>query len=535
MPSPPKPSASPLIYRMAARVAPLPKRGIEEVHKSIVNRLRRYSATSIADLALQMLWNPPTGEAEELRSAPWLTLLLVKWAMQDNLVSLRVGPSIPSAEFDRLRQELWELQGPSHGEKPNVWLMLRYLVHVQVEFQRRESWCFLRWPALYARLDPGSTNRQQFRQVMGLEPDAFLDLAYALYAAVLARKMPLGPDYLSTFRPMHGAAVDRMYDLFVRDLPSLRQDLQAEDAQRIRGKQELFEFPYLRRFPFLRLRDGRLHCWHSLVFARGLEDAVHLRLASLGKDYVDEFSRVYERYVTELAAGCGLPVLDEAAYKAQVGGHARAVEAIFEGEDCNILVEAKMSLFHDDVLLQDNETAIYQKTKRVRDAIKQGWKVGELIRDAASGFGARFQKSQDFLLVVTSRELNLGSGERLQRLYAPGVFDYPEAGVQQRLPLSNVFILSVEDFERTMGCVAAGEINLSAVLKDAVIANQRGDTARMFFSDFIGKYTKRWTLPAVMQDARQAAEARIVAALGGPPGALEEAASQAPEPADPSK
>lgn len=219
MPSPLEPSAWPLVYRMAARVAPLPKRGIEEVHRSIVNRLRRYSATSIADLALQMLWNPPTGEAEELRSAPWLTMLLVKWAMQDNLVSLRVGPSIPPAEFDRLRQLLWELQGPGHGEKPNVWLMLRYLVHVQVEFQRRESWGFLRWPALYARLDPGSTNRRQFRQVMGLEPDAFLDLAYALYAAVLARNLPLGPDYLSPFRPMHGAAVDRTYELFVRDLP----------------------------------------------------------------------------------------------------------------------------------------------------------------------------------------------------------------------------------------------------------------------------------------------------------------------------
>lgn len=218
MPSPFKPPASPLIYRMAAHVAPLPKRGIEEVHKSIVNRLRRYSGTPIADLTLQMLWNPPIGEAEELRSAPWLTLLLVKWAMQDNLVSLRVGPPIPSAEFDRLRQELRELQGPSHGEKPNVWLMLRYLVHVQVEFQRRESWGFLRWPALYARLPSGSINRRQFRQVMGLEPDPFLDLAYALYAAVLARKMPLGSDYLSPFRPKHGAAVERVYELFVRDL-----------------------------------------------------------------------------------------------------------------------------------------------------------------------------------------------------------------------------------------------------------------------------------------------------------------------------
>lgn len=535
MPPSAKPPAAPLIYRMAARVAPLPKRGIEEVHKSIVNRMRRYSATSIADLALQILWNQPIGEAEELRSAPWLTLLLVKWAMQDNLVSLRVGTPIPSAEFDRLRQELWEVQGPSHGEKPNVWLMLRYLMHVQVEFQRRESWGFLRWPALYTRLDPGSTNRRQFRQVMGLEPDAFLDLAYALYAAVLAREMPLAPDYLSTFRPMHGAAVDRMYELFVRDLPSLRQDLQAEDAQRIRGKQELFEFPYLRRFPFLRMRDGRLHCWHPLVFARGLEDAVHLRLSSLGANYVNEFSRVYERYVTELAKSSGMPLLDEATYKAKVGGQAPAVEAILEGEDCNILIEAKMSLFADDVLLQDDETAIYNKTKPVRKAIKQGWQVGGLLRDQASGFGARFQTSQDFLLVVTSRELNLRSGEWLRRLYAPGVFDYPDDSAEQRLPLSNVFILSVEDFERTMGCVATGEINLSAVLKDAVVANQRGDTARMFFSDFIGKYTKRWSLPAVMQDARSASEARIVAALGGPPGALEEPILRSLEAPDSSK
>jgi len=506
---------------MAARVAPLPKRGIKEVHQSIINRLRRYSGTSVADLALQMVWNPPAGDVEELKSAPWLTLLLVKWAVQDNRVNLRIGPPIPSTVFDRLRQELWELQGPSHGEKPNVWLMLRYLVHVQVEFQRRESWGFLRWPALYARLDPGSINRRQFRQVMGLEPDAFLDLAYALYAAVLAREMPLVPDYLSTFRPMHGAAVDRMYELFVRDLPSLRQDLQAEDAQRIRGKQELFEFPYLRRFPFLRLRDGRLHCWHSLVFARGLEDAVHLRLSSLGADYVNEFSSVYERYVTELATSSGMPLLGEATYKAQVSEQAPAVEAVLEGEDCNILIEAKMSLFADDVLLQDDETAIYNKTKPVRKAVKQGWQVGALLRDPARGFGTRFQTSQDLLLVVTSRELNLGSGEGLQRLYAPGVFDYPDEEAKRRLPLSNVFILSVEDFERTMGCVAAGEINLSAVLKEAVVANQRGDTARMFFSDFIGKYTKRWSIPAVMQDARRASEARIVAALGGPPGALE--------------
>lgn len=238
-------------------------------------------------------------------------------------------------------------------------------------------------------------------------------------------------------------------------------------------------------------------------------------MSNLGKDYVDAFSLVYEKYVTDLATGCGMPSLDEAAYKEQLGGHSPSVEVVLQGKDCNIFVEAKMSLFADDVLLQDNETAIYQKTKRLREAIKQGWRVGALVRDPESGLGQRFQTAQDFLLVVTSRELIIGNGDALQRLYAPGIFDYPDDVAKQRMPLSHVFIISIDDFEHTMGCVAAGEVNLSTVLKDAVVANQRGDTARMFCSDFIGQYTKRWTQPTVLRDARRAAEARVVTALGG--------------------
>lgn len=510
----PKP---PLIYRLAAAVAPLPKRGIEEAHRSIVNRLRRYSAASIVEMALHMMWNPPRPKIEELRSAPWLTLLLVKWALQDKGVSLRVGPPISRGELDRLRQQLWDLQGKEAGnkEKSNVWLMLRSILHVQFEFQRHETWGFLRLPSLYARLNPGSTSRQQFREVMGMEPNVFIDLAYGFYAAVLEGKMPLGSDWLSPFRPTYGAAIDRMYELFVRDLPGLRIALQGDVAQRIRGKQELYEFPYLRLFPFLRQRDGTLHCWHPLVFARGLEDAVHLRLSQLGKDYIDSFSLVFERYVTELATGCGMATLDEAAYKETVGGDAPSVEVILEGEDCNIFVEAKTSLFADDVLLQDNETAIFNKTKRVREGIKQGWRVGRQVRDTACGFGPRFATEQDFLLVVTSRNLLIGGGNALQQLYAPGAFDYPDEQTKQRLPLSNVFVLSIEDFENTMGCVGAGEVNLSVLLKEAAVANQDGQSARMFFSDFLGKYTKRWSQPFVLREALEAAEARVFAALGG--------------------
>lgn len=507
---PPLPSPLSLIYQTAAN-APKPKLGIEEAYKTIRNRLRKYSAVSIVDLALHIMWNPPADPLEELRGAPWLTLLIVKWALQDSGVSLRVGPPIPVREMDRIRQDLWDLQGKPETE--NVFLMLRSLMHVQIEFQRRETWGFLRWPALYARLPQGHKSRQQFRTALGMEPNTFLDLAYSLYAAVLNRGIPFNNDWLSPWRATYGGDVDRIYEIFTRDLPSLRAELQKESAQRIRGKHELYEFPYFKRFPLLRLRDGRIHCWHRLVFARGIEEIAHIRLSEqFDKDYTESFSRVFETYVTELTADTGEPHMTEAAYKAIVGGTAPSVEVILEGDDCNVFVEAKMSLFADDVLLQDNQTAIFNKTKRVRDAIAQGWRVGKLIREHGA-LGSQFLKAQDFLLVVTSRELIIGGGEMLQRLYAPGALGYPDEYAATRLPLINVFVLGIEDFENLMGCVKSGEVDLSALLKEAAVANQRGDTSRMFFSDFLSKYTEKWTQPTVLAHARRDAEARMFESL----------------------
>jgi hypothetical protein len=53
--------------------------------------------------------------------------------------------------------------------------------------------------------------------------------------------------------------------------------------------------------------------------------------------------------------------------------------------------------------LHDSPVVAYQKTKRVGDAIVQGWKVGEHI-GTCDEFEERFRKPFDLLLVVTSRE-----------------------------------------------------------------------------------------------------------------------------------
>jgi hypothetical protein len=505
----------PFAHRFAQKI-PMPKIGIDEAYRSIINRLRQYSATSIIDAALYMLWNPPIDPLEELKSAPWLTLLIVKWALQDQRVNLRIGRAIPIAEFDAIRQKLWDLPGQVRDDAPkNIYLMLRSWMHVQIEFQRKESRNFMRWAALYARMPKGSAERRQFREAFGMEPDEFLVLSFALYAAVLNGDVPFSRDWMTPLRAKYGQKIDRIFDVLTRDVVGLREELQKDAAQRIRGKNELYEFPYLKRFPLLQLRNGQIHCWHRLVFARGIEDIVHLRLSDLfDAKYTQSFSRVFESYVTELAQESGLRMMDEAEYKRIAGAQMPSVEVILDGDaDCNLFVEAKMSKFEDDTILEDSPVWAHRKMRRVREALEQGWKVGKTVRENPT-LAARFGKRQDFLLIVTSRELYIGGGQALQRLVPPDARGYPDEDTELRMPLSNVFVMGIEEFEHLMGAVRTNKIELPQLLRDAAAANQDGSTSRIFFSDFFSKYVRDtgWTRPQLLLDAQKRVDAYIAEA-----------------------
>ena len=166
-----------------------------------------------------------------------------------------------------------------------------------------------------------------------------------------------------------------------------------------------------------------------------------------------------------------------------------------------------MALFHDDVLLQDSERAIFQKLKRLRDAVSQAWRVGRTIRENTA-FPSRLRQPADFLIVVLSRELLIGGGEALKRLFEDDSMGYPDEKAAERLPLSNCF------FEHLMGCVRTSQVELSSLLQSAAAANAGGGgTAKLFFSDFLRQHPKTW--PQALMDARAASEKRIFAAFDG--------------------
>lgn len=141
----------PLIYRMVNSVGPSPNDQNAE-YVAILRGLRKCTATSLVEAALRILWASYPTKVEELQTAPWHILLLLKWAFRDPHVALRAGKPVTASEFDALRQKVQDLVGAEYKRhRPQiVFLMLR--AHLQqIHFQRPEGWGFLRWPALIAR------------------------------------------------------------------------------------------------------------------------------------------------------------------------------------------------------------------------------------------------------------------------------------------------------------------------------------------------------------------------------------------------
>lgn len=520
-----------MLYQPPARVVPA---DYTDAVKKLRRKLRPYSAHAIIDACLEVLDHWRGKGIDEIKSAPWLTLLIVKLVLEDESISFHGTQRCPAAVIDEIRNDLWNT--PTAREQlgsPSVYLMIRSLVHTQLLFQQRESFGFMRWPALIGRLPPGHVLRAQFETEFGCDPDTFIGIVFAAYSAVMQGMTFIAPDYWEPLRPLYGSAIDRFLDRFAQDATGLRTMLRDELHQRIyttvdeqrvlrpdaatRPESERVEFPWLARYPLFRHPSGRLAVWHRLVFARGMEDGVHTVLSSLKQAYTDPFSKAFEAYVLELVRDAGLIFVGESELKGGVNSRP-AVEALIHADGCNVFVESKMSLFPDRVLISDRGPEVFVKLRRVREGMVQGWRVGEMLRDGTVHIDDVSNSAEDFLLIVTSRQLNVCSGEHFKRMFGDEIisrinpessFVGPSELQLRRLPLRNIFILSIEEFEHLAGAIADKSIELVPLLRQAAADNADPKTSSMHFDQILARQVKRWTHPRLIRVTRLRAERRL--------------------------
>ena len=502
-----------------------PACGIDPVKSQVRNKLRRFSLDSILEAALQLLHGQFGTPELEHQSLPWVMLLLVKWALEDKLVYAHVGKVITARQLLEIQQWLWNSVGANkNGDglpTTNVVRYIRALAYVQVQFQRKETVDFARWPALIGRLHPNHALRLQFESTFGLTPLDFLDMTLAVYARILAGKEPLDGDFLAAMRLAFGEKVDVLLTLLSRDVPSLRELLSADAATQTKtAAQEMLEVPVFKGFPLVRNSHGAYFTWHQKVFARAVDEFVHIQLSPEGSAYTQPYSDLFEGYVVELAKATKLPSLDERTFWGIVGRDKHAVEVILKDGTSNVFVEAKFGLYHDEFVTRDDADFIRSRLGKLRDGVAKAADVSERLSSDArlDEFGNR---SQDFLLLVTNRQVHLPSGRHVESMSSESfsTVDPRAKSVTSRLlPIENVFILSMGEYESLMTVVAEGRFGLADLLVQLAAEFMEASSWRLDFAQMAAGVLHDKVLgpviPPLLKEATDRSVSRLAVALG---------------------
>ena len=489
-----------------------------DAYKQWRNRARKYNLESIVTGAIDVLDDSSSDPVAELGKGPWLTMLIVKWACQDRYPGGAHMPSVSRAQLDDLRQRLWDfperLDRADRDTMPPE-LFLRQLMRAQLGLQRRFSKSFVREAALLAEQPAGYRLRKLFREKTGFDVLEFIDLSLATFTKIAKGERAFGDSFLSSLHPAYTPEVVSSFQRSIaRTFPELVAFCRSlPDADR-KVASEFFEFPALTRYPFFRTGSTMI-CWHPAVFFRGLEGFVHSVLGEEGQQYIQPFSRLFERHVVSEAQKVPARFLGEDALRACIAADTQVPDGLLSFPGCNVFVESKSGLYPEPVMTAGNSEIFAHKTRAVTKAVGQAWATSVSLREERRAPPEGLDADTDYLLIVTNKELGASKGTALASMYPEGTLDYPSAEAEKLLPLERIYVLAIDDFERLTNAAANGPIELPAFLASCVHDDAEPRTARHLFEQHLNERSVPMRFSHAVESAIDAGMARLRVALGG--------------------
>ena len=345
-------------------------------YKNWRNRARKFSLESIVSGAIDVLCEPSSDPVADLRKAPWITLLMVKWACQDRHSGKAHMPAISPTQLHDLRQRLWDfperLDTGSAGTMPPE-LSMRQLIRPQLGFQRALTKSFVREAALLAEQPEDYLLRRLFTKKAGVDVLAFIDLSLATSTKIVNGDRAFPAAFLNSLHPVYTQEVVSAFQRSIaRTFPDLVSFCRSLPDARRKVASELFEFPVLARYPFFQ-NGATMICWHPALFYHGLENSVHSVLSEAGPEYIEPFSRLFEQHVLAEAGKVPARLFGEDALRGLIAAGTQVPDGLLSFPGCNVFIESKAGLYPESVMTVGNSDVFAHKTRAIRKAVDQAW------------------------------------------------------------------------------------------------------------------------------------------------------------------
>ena len=437
---------------------------------------------SIIEQTLNNLQRPIDDQILKLRQIPWHALLLVKWACQDKMVGQQAQHDATEQNLIKLRNDIWRLPEQLNNRDDTsqpVRLMMRQLLHVQADFQRHSGCGFIREAALIASCSSSHSLYKLFINKTGLTPEEYIDFTFATHTSILQGKQNI--NYSAFYKPLlqiHSEnALESYIDLISKDLDGLVGYFRELPDANKKVVSETFEFPIIARYPFYK-SAGTIRCWSPVVFERGSCGMVHSILSEEGSVYIERFSKVFEQHCVGLASRVHGEFYNDNDLKRHLPPNTKNPDALVSFPNANVFIEIKSGIYGQATMTVGHNEIFAQKTRALRTAVVQAWTASDALRVAGTAPRHILNAKSEFLLIVTNKELSAGCGEDLASIYPEGTLSAFTQTSITRLPLANIYVISVDDYERLMVAANKKELVLSEFLQscrddDSIPANKK--------------------------------------------------------------
>ena len=484
-------------------------------YKAIRNQLRAYDPVRLIGMCLQYLHQPVAQKIDYIARHPWCVFLLIKWILLDDQFEHRNRPAPTKAQTIKLLQQVVNLANKVRmpSEHDYIRLFIRAMVFQQVLFQRRSSITQTGRQMLYfGGLDDTHYIPRTFREVTGMPLNRFLQLSMAFHMAFLDGgpiRHCIGNKWFGDLQHDDDTGdIDLFLGLLSKPFIEIRTALLARDAKSIeagrmpRAASEYAEQTPLIHTPLLPLGIDDYVVIDPCLLETCLDNFVYSTLRNYHvQNFMTHFGGIFENYVRLAVEHSRLEYRVENDLKRLLSAKQgrNLIDFLIVDEDAHVFLDAKAAeMNYRGTVTHDAAELAKLLDSSLLKAVKQANSVIEDLARLNIADPVFTPRKRNYLIVVTYARMNIGNGWALAESVGMAAIEavVPDQAGTLRVPIENMYFLTIEEFERLVAQVAVGAIGLVEALERAKVSDADPVTAAFMFEQHLAN----WGMAGIVPD-----------------------------------
>lgn len=453
--------------------------------KKVRNQFRKYRYDELIKFAFEYINAPTKDKLESIRRYPWLIVLFVKWVLLDEQYPNKIGMSPSKSDAISLFQLVMELSDKLRmpDDYDHHILFFRNFAYQQFIFQIDFSYAHIsRQSLIFSTLDNNHFIKKEFRNKTGLEIQDYLDLSFFTTFTFLDSNNTTTLQY-NYFSPIYSKypreKVLSFINLISKELNVFRRQLIDEDNRKRLAVEHYQPTPFL-DCPFIATR-GQLLLTHKNILFRHFDYFIYDTVRKIDSNkFMSKFGKLFESYIEKSIIYSGVDHLTEKDIIKSLGSSGNQIDFIIQDETANIFIDAKASEMssagkntHSSYVLSSNtKISILKAIEQSHDVMK---KITMSKGKAISGH------TNNYLLVITYKELYLGNGTTYYEAIAKNKMDDIYAKYEERIPPENMYFMTIHEFDILTDLLKKKILTLTEILEKAKANDAKPETKKFDF------------------------------------------------------